>query len=279
MSIKFTWFGAACILMSSDDQTLLFDPYFENNSPDKFSGIDRIFITHGHFDHIAFTRELLEQNDAIIMVPEGVAENVKRWCKMKDKKLVYRPYSFSTGDVEYPVEKLSSRIENIGVNKRIDISDKISVLPFRSNHVRYDPAIFRDKLSKPSSYKFLPSTIKIGLHYRKKQVLGYLASFQDFKVVTFGSMPHRITREMPRLGPVDVLFVPMAGKKAGNLVAPALRLIDAFQPRIVIPNHQNDFFPPLSDDTDVGLLKEELGRLHPGIRFVELGLGEEVEVD
>jgi L-ascorbate metabolism protein UlaG (beta-lactamase superfamily) len=279
MSIKLTWFGAACILMSSDDHDILFDPFFENISIHKgnaeiFSRIDRIFITHGHFDHIAFSQELLEQNDAGIMVPEGVAMNVERWCKMKNKEQVYRPYNFSTGDIDYPIEKLRSRIENISIYKRIDISDRISVLPFRSNHVRYDPAIFRDKLSKPSSYKFLPSTIKIGLHYRKKQVVGYLASFHNLKVVTFGSMPHQINLEMPKLGPVDVLFVPMAGKKAHNLVAPALRLIEAFQPRIVIPNHQNDFFPPLSDDTDVGLLREALEKRNPEIRFVEPVLGE-----
>lgn len=269
--------------MSTDDHDILFDPFFENISINKghlelFSAIDKIFITHGHFDHIAFNQELLEQNDASIMVPDGVAMNVKRWCEMKNKEQVYRPYRFAMGDIVYPFEKIASRFENINLNERINIGENVSVTPFRSNHVRYDPAIFRDKLSKPSSYKYLPSTIKLGLHYRKKQVVGYLADFQKFKIVTFGSMPHHITREMPKLAPVDVLFVPMAGKKAHNLVAPALRLIEAFQPRIVIPNHQNDFFPPLSDDTDVGLLREELGKRHPGILFVELGLGEELEV-
>lgn len=271
--------------MESEEHSLLFDPYFENIYPGKngqneiFDSISQIFITHGHFDHIAFNRELLMESDAVIRVPAGVEKNLMRWCQTKNKNRVYSPYRFRTNEIEYPCEKMASRIEQIRLQETIILSDKASVLPFRSNHVRYDPAIFRDKLSRPSSYKYMPSTIKIGLHYRKKQVLGYLIALDNKKIVIFGSMPHRITREMHKLGPVDVLFVPMAGKKAKNLVVPALRLIDAFQPKLVIPNHQNDFFPPLSDDTDVGLLKEELERQYPELRFVELVLGEQFEIN
>jgi len=283
MSLKFTWFGAACILMESEEHSVLFDPFFENipanfDSRNLFSHIDKIFITHGHFDHIAFNQELLEVSDAGIRVPSGVKKNIMRWCQTKNKNRVYRPFTFRKTDVEHSSEKLASRINKIQKNEIIDISDKVSVFPFRSNHVRYDTAIFRDKLSVFSNYKYIPSAIKLALHYMKKQVLGYRVTFDDKKIVTFGSMPHRITREMQGMGPLDVLFVPMAGKKAKNLVVPALRLIDAFQPKIVIPNHQNDFFPPLSDDTDVGLLREELGRQYPEIKFFEPVLGEHFQI-
>ncbi len=57
MAIEVTWFGHATWSVVAGSHRLLIDPFLDDNptAPAKSDGVeaDFIFVTHGHFDHIA----------------------------------------------------------------------------------------------------------------------------------------------------------------------------------------------------------------------------------
>lgn len=65
--MKITWYGTASILLESEGERLLFDPFVElagasnPNSLEDFVQETDICITHGHVDHLFFIPEILEQ--------------------------------------------------------------------------------------------------------------------------------------------------------------------------------------------------------------------------
>lgn len=281
-SIRIVWLGAACLLIQSGSRSLIIDPFFENIDHAErlnayFNDIDAYVITHGHFDHVAFTASSLEQNQAMIYHPKGAERSIRRWISTHDKHKVYKPFSFRYGKDDFQGIDIEKRLVTIDTLKPFDVNDKISIQPILSTHVRFDPAIFLDKLTAPSNWKYIPSTLKIARHYKKARVYGYLIDIDGKSVVTFGSMPRKITGQMKSIAPVDILFVPMAGKKSKRLVKPAMRLVEALNPRIVIPHHHNNFFPPISDSTSLEPFEKILKERFSEIRYVNPLTGEKME--
>ena len=65
--MKITWFGTASILLESEGEKLLFDPFVQlaggsnPNSLEDFPADTDICITHGHVDHLFFLPDLLAE--------------------------------------------------------------------------------------------------------------------------------------------------------------------------------------------------------------------------
>lgn len=277
------WYGAACISLGIEDSRLLFDPYFENheieNNSGEFSNCAGICITHGHFDHIGLTAQLLKESSCPLYIPEGVEKNIIKWSTISSLNEEYKPFNFNSRNAPIPPDDVVTRIKTIFPGETIHINQHLKINPFLSNHVRYDPAIFREKLSKKDNWKYLRSAVKLARHYPQRTVLGYLMESRNKKIVNFGSLPERISTQIQSLAPIDILFIPMAGKKSHNLAAPAIRLIKALQPSVVVPHHHNDFFPPISDTTRTFFLKTRLEKDFPEIQFTEPEHGKETLIN
>lgn len=74
---KITYYGHACFTVTSNNQTLLFDPFITDNplSPAKATDIkcSYILVSHGHFDHIGDAFTIAKNNDATIISTAEIA--------------------------------------------------------------------------------------------------------------------------------------------------------------------------------------------------------------
>jgi L-ascorbate metabolism protein UlaG (beta-lactamase superfamily) len=73
MNASITWFGHATFrLQLPDERVIMIDPWLAENPscPDnlrKLSRCDMVFLTHGHFDHVADVQTLVESFDPMIV--------------------------------------------------------------------------------------------------------------------------------------------------------------------------------------------------------------------
>jgi L-ascorbate metabolism protein UlaG (beta-lactamase superfamily) len=81
--LKMTYFGAAAFkLVTPGGFKVLIDPYFEGNEhcrskPDDFFDSDLVLVTHGAFDHLGDTVEILQNSQAMLIAGFDVCE----YCK------------------------------------------------------------------------------------------------------------------------------------------------------------------------------------------------------
>ena len=67
MDIK--WYGTASISIESNNEKILFDPFVPMLGSkidvhlDDFINFDKIFITHGHFDHIGSLKKIYKKKN------------------------------------------------------------------------------------------------------------------------------------------------------------------------------------------------------------------------
>lgn len=79
--VDVSWLGHASLRLKLDDgTTVLIDPWLEGNpacpeSEWNQTGVDAIYITHGHFDHVLGVEAAARSNDAAIFAIHEVAEH------------------------------------------------------------------------------------------------------------------------------------------------------------------------------------------------------------
>lgn len=94
MKITCCWMGTNAILIDTGTEKLLFDPFVElaggenPNCMEDFlqSGADCILITHGHFDHLLFVPEMMEEGEQTVFCSGTPSETLE---KMPDRPAAY----------------------------------------------------------------------------------------------------------------------------------------------------------------------------------------------
>ena len=89
MPVKFTFFGAMCVLVErSDGKKLLFDPYISGNPQttvplETFYDIDYLFVTHNAGDHFG-DADVIMQNapKAVLISGKDVNRHVQKLGKL-----------------------------------------------------------------------------------------------------------------------------------------------------------------------------------------------------
>ena len=85
--MKITWFGTASILLESEGEKLLFDPFVHlaggsnPNSLEDFPADTDICITHGHVDHLFFLPDLLAEQDITVYGTKAVMDTLEGWVE------------------------------------------------------------------------------------------------------------------------------------------------------------------------------------------------------
>ncbi|MBQ7795698.1 MAG: MBL fold metallo-hydrolase [Lachnospiraceae bacterium] len=89
MAVKFTFYGAMCVLVErSDGKKLLFDPYITENpqtdvSLDIFNDIDYLFVTHNAGDHFGDSDVIMQNaSKAILISGKDVNRHVQKLVKL-----------------------------------------------------------------------------------------------------------------------------------------------------------------------------------------------------
>ena len=256
--MELTWWGTAGYRVKTKDEVFLIDPYFSRNKkarpvqklgPEAGAGAGRIFITHGHFDHCQDVPVVLKHAAAQVYCCPTTAETLIR--DGADPACLHqvtedgRVYEFGS----YTAEANYSR------------------------HVVFDRALLIKTLLKCHvlTFKYLP----LLRNYPVGQVLSWRFMVDGLAIHHFGSGGSP-PEELERLGQrkTDVLMVPLQGHTHIDKIA--LEYVRVMKPRLVIPHHQDDFFPPISQMVDITLFVNGVRQACPETQVKVMEINESV---
>ena len=239
------------MLLKHDGSRLLFDPFFPlngrvyNPTPDNFVGIEHIFITHGHVDHISGIPDIMNLNGGLATV----------YCTATPRKAL-----ISKGFNE-------SRIKEIKPgNSFTPGSFEVRVL--KGKHIVFNKWLIVKTLLTPrvlthwNNAKYLMSENKVCIEAGETVVYDICASGK--RVLLLGSLNLDGDTEYPVN--TDLVILPFQGRS--DIAEYALAFIERLQPKKVLLDHYDDTFPPISSKVDTGPFIYEMGQKHPGIPVI-----------
>lgn len=264
--MRLTWYGTAGFRFQTGGRIFLVDPYLGGGSAARpvssvnsqdVAGGSEIYLSHGHFDHARDVPQIARRTGATVYCAEDVMRALCREGVDRGQVVVARD-----GDA---YDHGAYRAEC-----------------FDSSHVRFDlpliAAVLRRSLFALGS--LLPALREL-LKWPKGQVLAWrfaLAAEGNRTVQHLGSAGCT-EGELDRLremGPPDVLMVPLQGHT--HVCRIGAHVVERLRPRIVIPHHYDDFYPPISWPVEIGPFVKAVGAISPPPEVVQVPIGEEVEV-
>jgi L-ascorbate metabolism protein UlaG (beta-lactamase superfamily) len=256
--MELTWFGTAGFRIKTDAYTILIDPYLSRNEkalprqslkPSDIQDVEMIFISHGHFDHIYDVATIAANTGAKVYCGKGIDDTLIR-----------------NGMERAQIHEVNSDGENF-------CNNGIQAQAFFSRHVQFDSWLIFKTLARINFrlFRYLP----LIREYPEGQVLSWRFNVEGKVIHHFGSAGSTAD-ELMRLGSqsTDILLVPMQGHS--NIHKIAHEYVRALQPNIIIPNHQDDFFPPISTMVDPQPFVKLVKQTNPDTEIRILSLNETV---
>jgi L-ascorbate metabolism protein UlaG (beta-lactamase superfamily) len=254
--MELTWLGTAGFRIKTGEHTILVDPYLSRNDkalprqslkPSDIQDAEMIFISHGHFDHIYDVPTIASNTGAKVYCGKGIGETLIR-----------------NGMESAQIHEVNSDGENFNDNE-------IQAQAFFSQHVKFDRWLIFRTLARINFrlFRYLP----LSREYPEGQVLSWRFNIEGQVIHHFGSAGSTAD-ELLRLKsrPTDILLVPMQGHS--NISKIAHEYVRALQPNIVIPNHQDDFFPPISTMVDTQPFVKLVKQTNPDVEIKILEINE-----
>jgi L-ascorbate metabolism protein UlaG (beta-lactamase superfamily) len=256
--VELTWLGTAGFRIKTDNHIILIDPYLSRNEkaiprqplkPDDIQDAEMIFISHGHFDHIYDVPAISSNSGAKVYCGKGIGETLIR-----------------NGIESGQIQEVNSDGENFDFKG-------IQAQAFFSRHVKFDRWLIFKTLARINFR--LPKYLPLTRDYPEGQVLSWRFKIEAKTIHHFGSAGST-SNELKRFGsqPTDILLVPLQGHS--RIIQIALKYVTALQPKIVIPNHQDDFFPPISTLVDTQPFVEGVKKKNPHTEIQILTINEAV---
>jgi len=257
--MKLTWFGTAGFSIETDYHTILIDPYFSRNekaipeqtmAPSDIKRADFIFISHGHFDHIYDVPEIASNTEAMVYCGTGVDNTLVG--KGLDKDLIHTVKS----------------------DGEIFEFEGIQAQSFYSEHIKFDSWLLIKTLAGINFR--IPRYLPLMREYPKGQVLSWRFNIDGKIIHHFGSggSPQD---ELERLGaePIDILLVPLQGHTHINRIAH--NYVKVLKPKVVIPHHQDDFYPPISTLVNIQPFRELVESTNPDTSTKMMAFNQSIE--
>jgi len=258
--MQLTWFGTAGFKIESNKQTLLIDPYFTRNpkafpkqdlQPSDIHTAHQILITHGHFDHILDVPEIASKTNATVYCGRGV-----------DRTLIQNGLK-------------TSQIKRVKTDGQTFHLGDLTIQAFFSSHIRFDRWLVIKTLCRIhfNLARYLP----LLRNYPEGRVLSWRISTKEKTLHHFGSGGAELS-ELKKLSqqPIDILLVPMQGHT--QITRIALNHVTCLKPKMVIPHHQDNFFPPISTQVDTQPFVEQVNRSQPDTTVLEMKINETIEI-
>ena len=258
--MELTWFGTAGFRIKSDKHTILIDPYFSRNDkafpkqslkPSDIQEGDVILITHGHFDHIYDVPTISANTGAKVFCGNGISEFLIR-------------NGMETGKIH----EVNFDGEDFNFNG-------IHAQAYFSRHVKFDRWLIFKTLARINFRlsRYLP----LLREYPEGQVLSWRLIVEGKAVHHFGSAGST-SDELAQLNnqPTDILLVPLQGHS--DIIQIAHKYVSALQPKVVIPHHQDNFYPPISTLVDPLPLAELVKQTNPDTEIKILEINEPMSV-
>ncbi|MCX5994308.1 MAG: MBL fold metallo-hydrolase [Chloroflexi bacterium] len=256
--MKLQWLGTAGFKVEVGDRVFLIDPYLSRNAqarpvqsmqPAEIAGAGQIFITHGHFDHLHDVPAIMASGSSTVYCSETAAATLMR------------------EGVD------GSRITTVGSDGFAANFGAYRAEAFFSRHVKFDiPLVARTLWRIGPRYRRLS-----GMHrgYPVGQVLSWRFTIGGYTMHHFGSGGSP-PEELERLAahPPDLLLVPLQGHS--HICDIAFEYVRVLRPRMVIPHHQDDFYPPISTAVDVSPFVKKVRENFPGTEVKIMAINETI---
>jgi len=255
--MKIKWLLTAGFEIITKNNKILIDPYISrprNAVPQletKISEIkdaNMIFLSHGHFDHAFDLPDILKFTD------------MKLYCSKQVEEMLIN---------DHRVDKKNIQAVKGGDVLNFEPDFKVTVI--KSKHIRFNNTlvlkkIFSGQLLKIKKMTGMPA--KSILKWKKGDVLGYLFEFSNGKkLLHFGSGGY-LEEEIEKLPKdIDYFMGPVAGRSDVDKVL--AKLTGLIKPKVVIPQHYDDFFPPVSW-MSYGNFDEEMKLVDPEIEIMKI---------
>ncbi len=249
--MEITWLGTAGFDISTKDSHFLIDPYVSRNpeaepvqpkKPADLAGADRIFISHGHFDHLMDLPGILAQD------PEKPAR------------------VFCSATAAKTLEKMGvspARIYRVTRNNTAVRFGHVAARASFGRHIRFDLSLVATTLARMHMRFFHILPLFTG--YPCGRVLSWRFSLEGRTIQHLGSAGIS-PGELENLGPADVLMLPLQGHS--DICRIAADLAVRLAPRSVIVHHHDNFYPPVSQTVDIAPFVEQVNRQCPDTRII-----------
>ena len=232
--MQLTWYGTAALILEEDGTSIAFDPFCglklnETIHSGHLSAgelgltkIENVFITHGHFDHIAWIPAIYKNAP------------VKLWCTQT-------PYNTMLREGMRP-----EQMQVIRPGETINVGP-FTVTAYQSRHCKFDlpvivKTVFRSALFGHPVYLF--RLLKMFLFYpENKEILLYEVLCAGKRIQIMGSLNLSADVEYPT--GADMLILPFQGRS--DLEKCGLSIVRRLKPGKVFLDHYDDSFPPISD--------------------------------
>jgi len=248
--MELTWLGTAGFEFKTGQEVFLVDPFLSGNEKlfskqemtfGNIKKASRIFISHGHFDHIMGVSQIAFRTKAKIYCSSGVAEFLRN-NKVKTEQI-------------YPVVKDKEKFK----------FQKYTARAFFCSHIRFDKKLIISTLKK-TNVKFL-KYLPLFRQYRCGQVFSWRFQIEGRVIQFFGSAGATFT-ELEKMAdkPIDILLLPLQGHS--DICEIGLNYVKVLKPGIVIPHHFDDFYPPISKSIDIRPFVHKIKRDYKKTRVV-----------
>jgi L-ascorbate metabolism protein UlaG (beta-lactamase superfamily) len=251
MGLRLRWLGAAGFELWFSRTPVLIDPFISRPvgaRPALGVGLEdlvakAIFLTHGHLDHAVDVPQLAEWTGAPVFASMSVCEAL-------------HDLGISARQLHPLAEGRTCRVGNVSVQ----------AVPAR--HVRFGPLLTLRALRRIGWSLF--RLWRTFASYPQGDVLGYQFVADGVTLVHFGSAGW-YAKTLEELS-ADVALLPLQGhNRIHQIVADA---VERLEPKVVIPHHHDDFYPPVSEMVPVEPLVDLVSRRIPRVRVIEPRIGE-----
>ena len=235
--MELTWLGTAGFIARTKDAEVAFDPFLSRGigvqSPftaNSFQNTQAIFVGHGHFDHTFDIPKIAAQSEVRVVAP-GLTRQVLNFRGVAKSQL------------------------EVASNDKILFSP-MKVRAFKSAHVKFDLPLVISTIRR-CGISGCVHIAKLGLGYPQGLVQSYLFEKKGKKFLFLSSAgcTEAELQDYRRLE-IDFLLAPLQGhSRIQSIVAD---LTTRVQPKVVIPHHHDDFYPPLSQGISVEVFKDQL---------------------
>ncbi|MBO9667277.1 MAG: MBL fold metallo-hydrolase [Bdellovibrio sp.] len=255
--MELTWLGTAGFIVKSKEGEIAFDPFLSRGqgeaspfTPKSFENTQAIFVGHGHFDHTFDIPEIANNTEAKIYAPGLTGQLLKM-----------RGVS-------------GNRVHHAG-NKETLFKD-FKMRAFKSSHVNFDMPLILSTI-KRCGVRGCMHICGLGVSYPQGMVQSYYFEAGGKKILFLSSATNDIGElKQYRDLEVDYYLAPLQGHT--NIQDLAAKHVSIIKPKVVIPHHHDNFYPPLSQDISAEVFKEKLTRSGFKGDFLEIPLFKNIQL-